>query len=59
MAIRWELHASGMEVHTTVPTGTTARIERPHEDVTTLTAGTTTTWRPQRHTGTAGNAQPS
>ncbi|MFF3659434.1 family 78 glycoside hydrolase catalytic domain [Streptomyces olivochromogenes] len=50
VAIRWELHASGIEVHTTVPTGTRARIEWPDGGVTTLAAGTTTTWRRERHT---------
>ncbi|MGA6222042.1 family 78 glycoside hydrolase catalytic domain [Streptomyces umbrinus] len=51
VAIRWELHASGVEVRTTVPTGTTARIEWPDGGVTTLATGTTTTWRPERPTG--------
>ncbi|KUO07214.1 alpha-L-rhamnosidase [Streptomyces sp. DSM 15324] len=46
IAIRWDLHASGIEVRTTVPTGTTARIEWPDGAVTTLATGTTTTWRP-------------
>ncbi|MCX4768046.1 glycoside hydrolase family 78 protein [Streptomyces sp. NBC_01275] len=51
VAIRWELHASGVEARTTVPTGTTARIEWPDGGVTTLPTGTTTTWRPKRPTG--------
>ncbi|MFJ8024566.1 alpha-L-rhamnosidase C-terminal domain-containing protein [Streptomyces sp. NPDC096311] len=50
VAIRWELHASGIEVHTTVPTGTRARIEWPDRGVTTVAAGSTTTWRLERHT---------
>ncbi|MFD8001666.1 family 78 glycoside hydrolase catalytic domain [Streptomyces mirabilis] len=50
VAIRWELHASGIKVHTTVPTGTRARIEWPDGGVTTLATGTTTTRRLQRHT---------
>jgi hypothetical protein len=48
VAIRWELHPSGIEVHTTVPTGTSARIEWPDGGVTTLATGTTTTWRATR-----------
>ena len=47
VAIRWEQHASGITVHTTVPTGATALIEWPDGDVTNLDTGTTaTTWRP-------------
>ncbi|MGA5200472.1 family 78 glycoside hydrolase catalytic domain [Streptomyces variegatus] len=49
VAIRWDLHDSGIEVHTTVPTGATARIEWPDGGVTTLTSGTTTTSRAERH----------
>lgn len=45
VAIRWELHSSGIQVHTTVPTGATARIEWPDGGVTALDAGNTTTWR--------------
>ncbi|WSQ13065.1 glycoside hydrolase family 78 protein [Streptomyces sp. NBC_01231] len=51
VAIRWELHASGIKVHTTVPTGAKAQIDWPDGGVTPLAPGTTTTtWRPQRTT---------
>jgi alpha-L-rhamnosidase len=46
VAIRWELHASQLEVRTTVPTGASARIEWPDGSVTNLPAGATTTRRP-------------
>ena len=46
IAIRWELRASSIEVQTTVPTGTSARIEWPDGDLTVLESGTTTTHHP-------------
>jgi alpha-L-rhamnosidase len=45
IAIRWQQHASGLEVHTTVPTGTRARIEWPDGGLTVLSTGSTTSWR--------------
>ena len=44
--IRWELTDAELTVHTTVPTGTTARIEWPDGTTTILETGTTTTQRP-------------
>jgi alpha-L-rhamnosidase len=49
VAIRWKLHHHGIEVQTTVPTGTRARIEWPDGGITSLGSGTTTTWRPARN----------
>ena len=43
--IRWELHGTDLEVTTTVPIGTTARIEWADGTVTRLSAGTVTTTR--------------
>lgn len=50
VAIRWELHTSGIEVRTTVPTGASARIDWPDGHVTSLASGTTTTWKPANPT---------
>ncbi|MFC0436926.1 alpha-L-rhamnosidase C-terminal domain-containing protein [Kutzneria buriramensis] len=46
VAIRRELHASRIEVRTTVRTGASARIEWPDGSVTNVPTGTTTTLRP-------------
>jgi alpha-L-rhamnosidase len=58
VAIRWQVHARGIEVQTTVPAGTRARIEWPDGQVTVLPPGSVTTWQPDAGTPDTVVAEP-